>query len=155
MSVKTSDRWALFFCAALSVAALSLPLTNQAPAQADAEGEVEEGAIQPDIAQPPPDEPAAEAAPDDAAPAEAAPDEQAAPERDRPVGRLIRIPTPITSTVDSRVRAAVRRIVADTKARAEWPTLIFQIEPGHNDFGKALDLAGFISTIGGATTVAY
>lgn len=148
MSVKTSDRWASFLHVALALFALSLPPSRQVAAQAEGEAAPDEVA-QSDAAKATP--PAAPAAED---PAEVA--AGAAPvERDRPVGRLIRIPAPITSTVDSRVRAAVRRIVSDAKARAEWPTVIFQIQPGHNDYGKALDLAGFISTIGGATTVAY
>ena len=145
---------ALSLLASVAVNARAQPNDAVPPGEAaapDAAAVPDEG-LPPEAVALPPAAPAAE----DAAAENAAADDAAAdPPLNRPVGQLIRIPAPITSTVDARIRRAVRAIVADAKAQAEWPTLIFQIQPGHNDYGKALDLAGFISTIGGATTVAY
>ena len=85
-------------------------------------------------------------------PAAEKPAEAAAQER---VGKLLVIPSPISSNVDTRVRRACRKIIEQAKHNDQWPVLIFEIEPGSSDFGKAYDLADFISKLNGATTVAY
>jgi membrane-bound serine protease (ClpP class) len=71
------------------------------------------------------------------------------------IGRLITIPSPITSNIDARVRRMARKLIEDAKGRGEWPVLIFEIEPGANKYGASYDLADFISSLTGATTVAY
>ena len=91
----------------------------------------------PDVAD---DQPAAEAAP-----------------RER-IGQLIKIESPITERVEMRVKRVVDEVLRRAKQEeGGWPVLIFEIRPGQSDFGKALDLALYISgpALGGATTVAY
>lgn len=71
------------------------------------------------------------------------------------VGRLLKIPSPITSNVDGRVRRIARKVIEDAKKNDQWPYLVFELQPGSSDFGKAYDLANFIASLSGATTVAY
>ncbi len=77
-------------------------------------------------------------------------------ERDR-IGRLIRVPLPITESVDQRVRRSALKVIGDAKRAGKWPVLIFELAPGPGEFGKTLDLANFLSgpQLAGATTVAY
>lgn len=93
-------------------------------------------------------------------------DRQAAPaivaEDENPrIGRLLRIPGTITDRTERRVRQAVEQMIGQTKYRADdadaWGVLVLEIEPGPCDFGKALDLARFLSSpkLTGITTVAY
>ncbi len=86
--------------------------------------------------------------------ADEAPEKPAAEKR---VGRLLRIPMPITDKVDNRVRRVVDSAISDAKRNGEWPVLIFEIEPGRANFGQAYDLANFLSSpaLNGATTVAW
>ncbi len=48
-----------------------------------------------------------------------------------------------------------RKVIEDAKRNDQWPYLIFELQPGSSDFGKAYDLANFIASLSGATTVAY
>jgi hypothetical protein len=67
--------------------------------------------------------------------------------RQRRVGRLIRVPTPITDKVDARVRRAVENAVSQAKQQGDWPVLILEIEQtAPTEFGQALDLAKFLSS---------
>lgn len=98
--------------------------------------------------------PAAEA-PDAEAPPSAAPQPDA-PRREI-AGALLRVPAPLNGATERRIQAAARRFVEEAKRAGRWPILIFEFQPGANDFGKALDLARFLSgpQLSGATTVAY
>jgi membrane-bound serine protease (ClpP class) len=80
----------------------------------------------------------------------------AAPAEKR-VGRLVRIPMPITDKVDNHIRRVVDSVVTDAKRAGDWPVFIFEIEPGRANFGQAYDLATFLSSpaLNGATTVAW
>ena len=73
------------------------------------------------------------------------------------VGRLVRIPMPITDKVDNHIRRVVDSVLTDAKRAGEWPVFIFEIEPGRANFGQAYDLANFLSgpALNGATTVAW
>ncbi|MGE3405624.1 MAG: nodulation protein NfeD [Pirellulales bacterium] len=71
------------------------------------------------------------------------------------VGRVISIPAPLTSSIETRVRHATRRILDQAKHRGEWPVLIFEIGQGPNKLGITRDLAEYISSLSGATTVAW
>lgn len=74
---------------------------------------------------------------------------------ERRVGRVISIPAPITDNVDKRVRRVTQRFLDEAKQRGDWPVLIFEVGKGSNHFGITYDLAKYISTLSGATTVAY
>ncbi len=97
---------------------------------------------------PPADAPEKVAEPAAAEPAVAEPAE-------RRVGRLIKIPAPITDTVKNRAIQQATEFVDRCKKRQEWPVVIFEIEPGSSSFGLAIDLAQAITQLSGATTVAY
>jgi membrane-bound ClpP family serine protease len=100
-----------------------------------------------------PDEPAARSA--DQGGGKPVPKAGAAQGQER-VGRLLRIPAPITSSVDARIRRVTKKVIADAKRNDQWPVLIFEFEGGPgSDFGKAYDLADYIASLTGATTVAY
>ncbi len=119
-----------------------------------------------------PGDPAADVAPPaDRAPAAAeAPAPKAAPaaaeppvKESHPAGRLIRVPLPITGSVDSQVKRAVERALAELPKAAGRPVLVFEFFPAHNkfgegsDFGRALNLANFLSSreVSAAKTVAF
>lgn len=74
-----------------------------------------------------------------------------------PLGRLVRIPAPISDSVEKRVRRTTVKFLEEARRAGKPPLLVFEILPGHNDFGKALDVARFISgeALAGARTVAY
>jgi len=73
------------------------------------------------------------------------------------VGRMVRIASPLTDGVDAHVRKVVESFLRDSKQQALWPVFIFEIRPGRIEFGRALDLARYLSSpeLNGATTVAY
>ncbi|MBX3415075.1 MAG: hypothetical protein KF708_20495 [Pirellulales bacterium] len=73
------------------------------------------------------------------------------------IGTLLRVPAPLNGAVERRIQSVARRFVDEAKRRGQWPILIFEFQPGRNDFGKALDLARFLAgpQLTGATTVAY
>lgn len=77
--------------------------------------------------------------------------------REKRVGRLIRVASPITDKVEEQIRRSVDRVITESKQKGEWPVFIFEIEPGRTKFGQAFDLANFISgpSMTGATTVAW
>jgi membrane-bound serine protease (ClpP class) len=87
----------------------------------------------------------------------AEPDARPAVPKEKRVGRLIRVPSPITDKVEERIHRVVERVISESKQKGEWPVFIFEIEPGRANFGQALDLANFISgpSMTGATTVAW
>ncbi|HEV3021730.1 MAG TPA: hypothetical protein VGX76_04665, partial [Pirellulales bacterium] len=76
--------------------------------------------------------------------------------RDR-VGILVRISQPINDRLDNRIRRAVGDAIQKAKDAGRWPVIIFEIHPGHTQFGQAYDLARYLSgkNLNGATTVAY
>lgn len=75
----------------------------------------------------------------------------------RRAGRLIRVPAPITDSVEKRVRRTAVKFLEQARRAGQEPLLVVDILPGQNDFGKALDLARFLSgeSLAGARTVAY
>lgn len=91
-----------------------------------------------------------------AAPAGAG-NEVPAGKQEKRVGKYVRLAAPITDKAFDRVRRTVDTFVAQAKQRGEWPVLIFEIESGRTQFGKALDLAKYLAgpSLNGATTVAY
>ena len=94
------------------------------------------------------------------APAAAWANEPAGEQPRERTGKIVRVPSPITDRVEHRVRRAVEELLAATKFDADsdhWPVLILEIAPGRSDFGKALDLARFLtsSSTSGLTTVAF
>ncbi len=78
---------------------------------------------------------------------------------------LIRVACPIDSAAESRVRAAVTRLMSkNTAGAAERPVIVFEFSPGQSDggrgteFGHAFELARFIASdpaLNGVKTVAY
>jgi len=76
------------------------------------------------------------------------------------IGRVVQVDSPITDRVEDRVRRVAEQLVSQTKFDAnadEWPVLVLEIQPGPSDFGKALDLAEFLSgpQSSGLSIVAY
>jgi membrane-bound serine protease (ClpP class) len=73
------------------------------------------------------------------------------------VGSLIRLNQPLTDRLDSRIRRAVSDAIKKAKQDGQWPVIIFEIRPGESEFGRAYDLARYLSgsSLNGATTVAY
>ncbi|MEX0585753.1 MAG: hypothetical protein WD176_03865, partial [Pirellulales bacterium] len=53
------------------------------------------------------------------------------------------------------MQRSAQKLIEKAKHNGDWPVLIFEIQSGRSDFGKAYDLADFISKLNGATTVAY
>ncbi len=93
----------------------------------------------------------------DQAPAAMPAQQPAGPENERRLGKFLRINAPITDKVDQRVRLVVDNTIKEAKKQGLWPVFVFEIQPGRSEFGKASDLAKFISSpaLNGATTVAY
>lgn len=81
----------------------------------------------------------------------------AGPKNEKRVGKYVRLAAPISDKSYERVRRTVETFVAQAKQRGQWPVLIFEIESGRTQFGKALDLAKYLTgpSLNGATTVAY
>jgi membrane-bound serine protease (ClpP class) len=73
------------------------------------------------------------------------------------VGKYIVIEAPIRDKQDDYVRQAVEQFVGDTKKQGKWPVLVFEIQSGHTEFGRAHDLAKYLTgeALNGATTIAY
>lgn len=92
-----------------------------------------------------------------AAPADAVGDKVPAGQKEKRVGKYVRLAAPITDKATDRVKRTVETFVAQAKQRGEWPVLIFEIESGRTQFGDALDLAKYLTgpSLTGATTVAY
>ncbi len=78
-------------------------------------------------------------------------------------GRLIRVPLPITGTVDTRVQRTIQKVVADLPKDGLRPVLILELQPVQSEFGqgstfgRALELAEFLSSreLSSVKTVAY
>ncbi|HEX7447039.1 MAG TPA: NfeD family protein [Pirellulales bacterium] len=91
--------------------------------------------------------------------AEAPPAERDQRDRDQRerVGQLIVVSQPINDRVENRLRRTVADTIKKAKEKGQWPVLIFEIRPGDSEFGKAHDLARYLSgdNLDGATTVAY
>ncbi len=103
-----------------------------------------------------------------AAPTRAWSQDDAAAEPEQPaasgrVGRLVRVPVPITGEVDRRVRETILRIISSLPASDERPVLVLEFWPGQtefgagSEFGRALELARFIAgpQLSRAKTIAY
>ncbi len=69
-------------------------------------------------------------------------------------GQLIRIPSPISSTVVERAIRQARSFEARARQAGHQPVIIFEIEPANTSLGAARDLAQAITELS-ATTVAY
>lgn len=104
-------------------------------------------------------EPPQESTPTAETPAPAAPESAEAPVAPprNVTGALLRVPATLNGAVERRIQSVARRYIDEAKRKGQWPILIFEFQPGTNDFGKALDLARFLSgpQLTGATTVAY
>lgn len=74
-----------------------------------------------------------------------------------PVGQFVTIEAPITDRVHSRVHRVAGEAVTQAAHKGQRLTLIFELQPGRTDFGRALDMARFISgpDLQGAHTVAF
>src|SRR6185295_1063022 len=78
-------------------------------------------------------------------------------------GQLIRIPLPITGSVDTRIKQMVSAVLKKVPHTAERPVLVFEFSPQRNEFGagsdfsRALSLARFLSSrdVSVAKTVAF
>lgn len=83
--------------------------------------------------------------------------EERQPPAERRTGQLIRIPAPISDSVEKRARRTVSKFLEQARRAGAQPLVVVEILPGQNDFGKALDLARFLSSesLAGARTVAY
>ncbi|MEX0978832.1 MAG: NfeD family protein, partial [Pirellulales bacterium] len=79
-----------------------------------------------------------------------------APQADAPppkpgVGRLVRVPLPITGNADTHVIAAVQKALSEMPASAERPVLVLEFSSNNNqsgqgsDFERALGLARYLS----------
>ncbi len=75
-------------------------------------------------------------------------------EAQKPSGRLIRIPSPISSTIVERAIRQARSFEAQANRAGRRPIIVFEIEPGPTSFGAARDLAQAITELS-AQTVAY
>ena len=81
----------------------------------------------------------------------------------REVGRLVRIPLPVTGNADTQVTRAVQKALADIERGDSRPVLVFEFGPGENqtgegsDFSRALALARYLSSreMSETKTVAY
>ena len=81
----------------------------------------------------------------------------------REVGRLVRIPLPVTGNADTQVMRAVQRALSEIGPSDSRPVLVFEFAPGENrtgqgsDFSRALALARYLSSreMSAAKTVAY
>jgi membrane-bound ClpP family serine protease len=94
------------------------------------------------------------------APAEADAERRAAA---REVGRLVRIPLPVTGNADTQVKRAVQKALSEMAPGDARPVLVFEFASGTNqtgqgsDFSRALALARYLSSreLAEAKTVAY
>ena len=93
--------------------------------------------------------------------------EAAEAESPAPIGRLVRLPLPITNRVDVDVQRSIQRTLVPLRAERKNPTdpitLILEFSPGQtraggaSDFGRALTLARFLTNkdLADVKTVAY
>lgn len=96
---------------------------------------------------------------DGVAPAQAA----AEPAADRPAGRLLRVPLPLTGTADTQVIRSVKHALEMMPKGGDRPVLVFEFSSPQNqtgqgsDFERALKLARHLSSreASAAKTVAY
>ncbi len=85
------------------------------------------------------------------------------PEAAKPMGRLIRIPLPITGAADTQVKRAVQKVLAEMPAGGPRGVLVLDFSGTQNqfgqgsDFGRALALARYLSSleVSPLKTVAY
>ncbi len=78
-------------------------------------------------------------------------------------GYLIRVDLPITGDVDTRIRAAVTKILSNLPRGGPRPVLVLELWPGQteggvgSDFFRSMSLARFLSSrdLAGVKTVAY
>ena len=75
----------------------------------------------------------------------------------QPTGLLIRVPAPLEAGSERRIRQAVATFIDNATRQGQWPTILFEFQPGPNDFGKALDFARYLASpqLNGATSVAF
>ena len=81
----------------------------------------------------------------------------------REIGRLVRVPLPITGNADTHVKRAVQKALSETQAGGSAPVLVFEFASSQNqtgqgsDFSRALALARYLSSreLSEAKTVAY
>jgi membrane-bound ClpP family serine protease len=91
-------------------------------------------------------------------------DAEAAPEKSEGrVGRLIRVPVPITGRASQQTEAAIRRVLSALPQSDERPVLVLEFSPGQtefgagSEFGAAYELAGFLASpdLSRVKTIAY
>lgn len=72
-------------------------------------------------------------------------------------GQIITIEQPIVDRVEKRVARLCNQVIERTSQRGESPVIVFEILPGRTDYGRALEMAKFISgrKLQGVFTVAY
>jgi membrane-bound ClpP family serine protease len=81
----------------------------------------------------------------------------------RQVGRLVRVPLPITGNADTQVKRAAQKALSEMRPDGARPVLVFEFASGANqtgqgsDFSRALALARYLSSreLAEAKTVAY
>jgi membrane-bound ClpP family serine protease len=79
------------------------------------------------------------------------------------VGRLVRVPLPITGDADTRVKRQVEKALSEMPPGGARPVLVFEFASAENqtgqgsDFGRSLALARYLSTreLSASKTVAY
>lgn len=71
--------------------------------------------------------------------------------------RLFSVPAPLADRTETELKRAVRESVAEASREGAHLTLVFELEPGKLEFGRALDFARFLSgpELQGAKTVAF
>jgi len=92
-------------------------------------------------------------------------EKDAAPVRnvEKSAGFLIRVPLPITDTVDKRVRGMIKRALGRLENEFGRPIIVLELDPGQSEFGagsdfyRAMSLAKFLTSreLAGVKTVAY
>lgn len=113
----------------------------------------------------PPQLPAASPAQPAAKPAPAVDDTAEPPAGEKRIGRIVKVPLPITGVTAEQIHRAVRRVLDEARSARRHLTLIFEFDVPANQaqygrgsqFGGAYELAEFISgpELNGVQTVAY
>jgi membrane-bound serine protease (ClpP class) len=62
------------------------------------------------------------------------------------LGSLVKVTAPINQQVEQIVRQSVDRLIERGRKSGRRGVLILELQPGRSDYGKALDLARFLST---------
>lgn len=62
------------------------------------------------------------------------------------VGRLVKVTAPISGPLEQRIQKTVDRLLKEARDGEQPPVLVLEIHPGRSDYGKALDLARYLST---------